>query len=1487
MQNHQNIKYINIGNNVHTIGQNAFSGCSGIDSLYIGSGVETISSNAFQGCSSIERLVIPDNVHNIGQYAFSGCSGIDSLYIGSGVETISSNAFQGCSSIERLVIPDNVHNIGQYAFSGCSGIDSLYIGSGVETISSNAFQGCSSIERLVIPDNVHTIGQYAFKSCSLLRYLYLGKGLLKVSNTSFVNCHALDTIQFAASNCIELEGNQAFLNSHPSSITFGDEVERYPDNMLTTFQYLFDTIPFTPSLRYVGANNFTSNSQLQGDVVFPHTIDTIAEGAFADCDNLLSVTTNARTIGSNAFANCDRLVEVALGDSVRTIGDEAFKDCYRLKNVSWGDGITSIGDKAFMGCTRLLRSELPQSLTTIGSHAFDGCVDLGGKLTFPASITTIGDYAYANNGEVSEIEMLGSTPPTIFAHTFSAVDSMVTVSVPCGAVLSYYTTAHWENFPNIVEAPPYRLTATSNNAVMGTAAVTQQPTCTDHTAHLQATANSGYHFLQWNDGNTANPRQIAMTKDTVFEAIFAVNYSYITVACNDSTMGAVSGTGLYNYNAPVTLSATAYDGYHFLKWSDGNTQNPRYLAATRDSLFTAVFVSNVSSITVANANPEMGNVGGSGVYYYMNQVSLTATANYGYHFTQWNDGSTLNPRTITVSQDSTFTAYFGVNSYSIVATPSNTTMGSVSGGGTYNYLHEMQMTATPAYGYHFVKWHDEITDNPRTITVTRDSMFTAQFAANSYAITAEPSDPTMGSTYGSGTYTYGSTATLMAVETYGYHFTQWSDGTTDNPRSLTVQSALTLTAQFEINTFILTVQSSNPAIGTTSGGGSYSYLTPVNIEALPNAGYHFTQWSDGNTDNPRLISITQNATYTAQFAINSYALAVQSNNSNMGAVSGSGTYNHGSTASLSATANYGYHFVQWSDGNTDNPRSVVVIDSSHYTAEFSTNSYFVNAISSNITLGGTTGSGNYNYLQQVALTAVPLPHYHFTMWNDSIEDNPRTLTVTRDTTLTAHFAIDRHTVTILTADSSRGSVIGSDTVDYGTAVWVTASPLYGYHFTQWNDDRTDNPRRVVVEHDTSITAQFAPNQYTAHCNVNDSNRGEVANAGGTYGYLTPLTFSALPSPLHHFLRWSNGSTTNPITFTLTRDTMLTAIFVSLTTASADSSMGLANHTKQSNLTEQLIASPNYGYHFTHWHDGNTENPRYVKLHSDTLFTAHFAINQYRLTVRPEDSAMGNASGSGHYNYLQQATLYAQPAAHHHFVQWSDGSTTNPRMVVIASDTTFTAIFTEDERRTINVTSNDSTRGSAKIGETGIQTGTYYLGENATLIATANEHSLFAGWSDGVSSNPRVITVVNDATYTALFEPVSHSLLITANDYSMGSVSGTGSYHYGSMASIAAQPFDNCRFVRWSDGDTLSSRQITVDGDMQLEAHFESTVGIAEIEQTPLVVKVSHGRIVVLGADNSEVRIFDVRGRQYSAREKLPAGVYLVCIGHWTARVIVQ
>ena len=185
----------------------------------------------------------------------------------------------------------------------------------------------------------------------------------------------------------------------------------------------------------------------------------------------------------------------------------------------------------------------------------------------------------------------------------------------------------------------------------------------------------------------------------------------------------------------------------------------------------------------------------------------------------------------------------------------NSAWGKVTGAGVYNENDEATLTATANSGYCFVKWSDEVTDNPRTVVVTQDSTFTAVFESNSFAITTAVNNDAMGSVTEGGEYAYGTEITLTATANLGYRFAQWSDGNTDNPRIVTVTENKTYTAEFALEEFALYATSALPELG---------YVKHT-IEAIAIEGFEFDRWSDGNTENPRTIVLTEDTKLYAYF----------------------------------------------------------------------------------------------------------------------------------------------------------------------------------------------------------------------------------------------------------------------------------------------------------------------------------------------------------------------------------------------------------------------------------------------------------------------------------------------------------------------------------------------------------------------------------------------------------------------------------------------
>ena len=134
---------------------------------------------------------------------------------------------------------------------------------------------------------------------------------------------------------------------------------------------------------------------------------------------------------------------------------------------------------------------------------------------------------------------------------------------------------------------------------------------------------------------------------------------------------------------------------------------------------------------------------------------------------------------------------------------------------------------------------------------------------SSHSITTESSNPEWGATAGDTTVTYMSEVEISAIPNYGYHFVRWNDGNTSNPRIVTVHGNGTFTATFAKNVYSIT---KNAEHGSISGNSTAEYLDFVTLTVTPDYGYHFTQWSDGLKDNPRIAQITQDTTFTAEFA---------------------------------------------------------------------------------------------------------------------------------------------------------------------------------------------------------------------------------------------------------------------------------------------------------------------------------------------------------------------------------------------------------------------------------------------------------------------------------------------------------------------------------------------------------------------------------------------------------------------------------------------
>ena len=198
-------------------------------------------------------------------------------------------------------------------------------------------------------------------------------------------------------------------------------------------------------------------------------------------------------------------------------------------------------------------------------------------------------------------------------------------------------------------------------------------------------------------------------------------------------------TFIGSHGGQLTMTANSDQWSHFVRWQDGNTDNPRTITTNGNANYTAYFETPNFSVQVQSNDAARGSgyiskvVKGDTLEYSESvgsfeagsEVFLAYHANYGYHFDKWSDGNPSQQRSFILAKDTTFTATFAKNVYYITK---NAEHGSISGNNSAEYLDFVTLTVTPDYGYHFVQWSDGLKDNPRIFQITSDTTFTAEFA---------------------------------------------------------------------------------------------------------------------------------------------------------------------------------------------------------------------------------------------------------------------------------------------------------------------------------------------------------------------------------------------------------------------------------------------------------------------------------------------------------------------------------------------------------------------------------------------------------------------------------------------------------------------------------------------------------------------------------------------------------------------------------------
>ena len=415
----------------------------------------------------------------IGWMAFSNCSSLTSVTIPNSVTIIRDNAFVSCSGLTSFSVAGDNSN-----YSSKEGVlfnkqqttliqyparkqGEYVIPNSVTSIVDYAFYGCSGLTSLTIPNSITSIVDYAFSGCSSLTSITIPNSVTNIGKEAFAGCSSLSSVTI------------------PNSVTSIEE-------------------------------SVFSNCSSLTSVEIPNSVTSIGLYAFSGCSSLTSITipNSITSIGNEAFAGCSSLTSVTIPNSVTNIGKGAFSGCSSLSSVTIPNSVTSIGESVFSNCSSLTAVEIPNSVTSIGWYAFYECTGLT-SVTIPNSVTSIGHYAFYGCSSLTSVTIPNSVT-SIGEGAFYECSSLTSIYVPCGEMERFKQLL--KNDSRVKYEPvPYTITITAENGSV----IYPQTKCDDML--LTATPDYGYHFTQWSDGNTDNPRTIELRQDTTLEAIFAVD----------------------------------------------------------------------------------------------------------------------------------------------------------------------------------------------------------------------------------------------------------------------------------------------------------------------------------------------------------------------------------------------------------------------------------------------------------------------------------------------------------------------------------------------------------------------------------------------------------------------------------------------------------------------------------------------------------------------------------------------------------------------------------------------------------------------------------------------------------------------------------------------------------------------------------------------------------------------------------------------------
>lgn len=598
------------------------------------------------------------------------------------------------------------------------------------------------------------ISEHAFSSCNDMIGVVIPNTIVTIGVQAFIGC-SLTSVSIP--NSVVVIEESAFCGNRLSSIEVANSVERIGENA-------FDCNNGSPwysnqpeGIIYLGkvAYYYKGTAPINTAIVLPSDTKGIAGGCFADQSNIVSVTLpeGLLAIESNAFQRCGGISMITIPSSVRFLGNYAFSQCGSLTTVNY-NAINSEtnGYPAFSGCDNLTSLRIGNGVQIIPSYLFGGCEHVEGELVLPSSLITIGTWAFVNCSSITSVT-IPENMDTIQSYAFKGCTSLHSIhynAIDCHyASYSFYentsiTTIHFGS--NVISIPDYLFY--SSASLNGT--LNLPP-------NLERIGEAAFYGCSGLTGNLVIPNTVHFVGKSAFYGCSGITCVTIGTSTN------MIETGAFYMSSVTTIN---YNAINCITESD-------MMTFAGDAVTSFNIGSNVKSIP-------------NGLIYNCPNLTcitlpegLTSIGSNNFHSSGFT-GTLVLPSSLTQLGFGAFGQCTSLNSIQCNAiVPPNA---SAVFYGCFDI--PLQVPCGSIDAYKNAQGWNSFNNISGIGTCT-------------YSVNLSVNNPAMGSVSGSGEYLQGSIATIIASAHQGNHFDHWSDGNSENPRTILINGNITLTAFFE------------------------------------------------------------------------------------------------------------------------------------------------------------------------------------------------------------------------------------------------------------------------------------------------------------------------------------------------------------------------------------------------------------------------------------------------------------------------------------------------------------------------------------------------------------------------------------------------------------------------------------------------------------------------------------------------------------------